>query len=65
MYNTVENPIPRSGIFATMTLGEIQAYISNLPKKEQATASLIMMWTLNSCNQLVEDCILSKEIFAQ
>ena len=65
MYNIVENPIPKSGLFATRTLEEIQAHISSLPAKEQAVASMVMMFTLNACNQLVEDKILSKEIFAQ
>jgi hypothetical protein len=65
MYNIVENPIPKSGLFATRTLEEIQEHISSLPAKEQAVASMVMMFTLNACNQLVEDKILSKEIFAQ
>ena len=65
MYNVVENPIPKSGLFTTPTLAEIQSFISALPQKEQANASLVFMFTLNSCNQLVEDNILSKEIFAQ
>jgi hypothetical protein len=65
MYNIVENPIPRSGLFATKTLAEIQAMIETFPAKQKADAYLIMQLTLNSCNQLVEDEILSKEIFAQ
>ena len=63
MYNTVNNPIPKSGVFATYTLGEIQAMIENLPKTHRANVSLIMMLTLNACNKLVEDEILSKEVF--
>jgi len=65
MYNIVNNPIPRSGLFATKTLGEIQAMIEVMPAKQKADMYLIMQLTLNSCNQLVEDNILSKEIFAQ
>jgi len=65
MYDTVSNPIPKSGLFTTPTLAEIQDFISSLPSKEQANANLVFMFTLNSCNQLVEDKILSKEIFAQ
>jgi len=65
MYDVVQNPIPKSGLFATPTLEEIQKFISGLPSKEQANASLILMFTLNACNKLVEDEILSKEIFAQ
>ena len=65
MYDIVQNPIPRSGLFATKTLAEIQAMIETFPAKQKADAYLIMQLTLNSCNQLVEDEILSKEIFAQ
>jgi hypothetical protein len=65
MYDIVKNPIPRSGLFATKTLAEIQAMIETFPAKQKADAYLIMQLTLNSCNQLVEDEILSKEIFAQ
>jgi hypothetical protein len=65
MYNVVTNPIPKSGLFTSPTLAEIQDFISKLPSKEQANANLVFMFTLNSCNQLVEDNILSKEVFAQ
>ena len=65
MYDTVQNPIPKSGLFPTPSLAEIQDFISKLPSKEQANANLVFMFTLNSCNQLVEDRILSKEVFAQ
>jgi len=63
MYNTVENPIPKSNLFTTPTLEEVQKFISQLPTKEQANAQLVLMFTLNACHQLVEDNILSKEIF--
>jgi hypothetical protein len=43
-----------------MTLKEIQAYIDNLPKKEQASASIVLMWTLNACNRLVQEEILDR-----
>ena len=65
MYNTVNNPIPRSGLFATMPLGDLQAYIEMMSAEEKAQAYLIMQLTLNACHQIVEDEILSKEIFAQ
>ena len=65
MYDIVKNPIPRSGLFATKSLGEIQEMIESVPSKQKADAYLIMQLTLNACNQLVEDEILSKEIFAQ
>ena len=65
MYDIVKNPIPRSGLFATKTLAEIQDYIEMMPTEAKATAYLSMQFTLNSCHQIVEDEILSKEIFAQ
>jgi len=65
MYNIVNNPIPCSGLFATKSLADIQAMIETMPAKQKADAYLIMQLTLNSCHQIVEDEILSKEIFAQ
>ena len=65
MYDIVKNPIPRSGLFATKSLAEIQEYVEAMPTEARATAYLIMMFTLNACNQIVEDEILSKEVFAQ
>ena len=65
MYNTVENPIPRSGFFATPTLEQISNQIEGFPEKEKAQLYLVMQLTLNACHKLVEDEILSKEIFAQ
>lgn len=65
MYNVVQNPIPHSNLFTSPSIAEIQDFISKLPSKEQANANLVFMFTLNSCHQLVEDKILSKEVFAQ
>ena len=64
MYDTVQNPIPHSTLFTTPTLEEVQAFIASLPAKEQANANLVFMFTLNTCHKLVEDKILSKEVFA-
>jgi hypothetical protein len=65
MYDIVKNPIPRSGLFVTKSLAEIQDYIETMPVEAKATAYLIMQFTLNSCHKIVEDEILSKEVFAQ
>ena len=65
MYDIVQNPIPKSNLFTSPSLAEIQDFISKLPSKEQANANLVFMFTLNSCNELVETNILSREIFAQ
>lgn len=65
MYNIVENPIPRSGLFATPTLEQISNQIEGFPAEQKAQMYLVFQLTLNACNKLVEDEILSKEIFAQ
>ena len=65
MYDIVQNPIPRSGLFATRGLEEIQADIERLPAQERALVYTYVMATLNACHKLVEDKILSKEVFAQ
>jgi len=65
MYDTVQNPIPRSGFFATPTLEQISNQIEGFPEIEKAQLYLVMQLTLNACHKLVEENILSKEIFAQ
>lgn len=65
MYDIVQNPIPRSGFFATPTLEQISDQIEGFPAEQKAQLYLVMQLTLNACNKLVEDEILSKEIFAQ
>ena len=64
MYNIVENPIPRSNLFVTPTLEVIAEQIERLPAGEKANAYMIFQMTLNACNQLVEDEILSRDVFA-
>ena len=59
-YNTFDNPIPRSGLFVTTTLGEIQEMVETWPAKQKADAYLIMQLTLNACNRLVQEEILNK-----
>lgn len=59
MRDQIKNPIPKSGLFATQQLEDIQQYIENLSGTERAAASLVFMLTLNACNQMVEDEILS------
>ncbi len=51
----MHNPIPRSDLFVTPTLAEVQDFIAHLPSKEQANANLVLMFTLNACNKMVED----------
>jgi hypothetical protein len=63
MYNTVENPIPRSGLFATPTLEQISNQIEGFPAEQKAQLYLVMQLTLNACHKLVEDEVLSKDVF--
>jgi hypothetical protein len=53
MYDKVENPIPRNGLFAEKTLSELQDYIEMMSPKEKALAYMIMTLTMNSCHNLV------------
>ena len=50
-----QNPIPKSNLFASPVLADIQVFIANLPAKEQANANLVFMFTLNSCHNLVAE----------
>jgi hypothetical protein len=54
----MQNPIPKSNLFATSTLAEIQDFISHLPSKEQANANLVLMFTLNACHKMVNDTVM-------
>jgi hypothetical protein len=64
MYDIVKNPIPRSNLFVTESLSEVFERIESISnKKEKAHAYQIAMTVLNACHKLVEDEILSKEIF--
>ena len=65
MYDIVQNPIPRSGLWATYSLEDLQGMLNKLTGAERALATHFVMLTLNACHQVVEDEILSKEIFAQ
>ena len=66
MYDTVTNPIPKSRLFATpATEQDLFNRIEQLTGQEKALAFQIAMMTFNLCNHLVEENILSKEIFAQ
>ena len=65
MYDTVKNPIPRSGMWATPNLESLQKMLECLSGAERALATHFVMLTLNACHQVVEDEILNKEIFAQ
>ena len=63
MYNVINNPIPKSGLWATYSLEDLQSSLEKLSGAERALATHFVMLTLNTCNQIVEDDILSKEVF--
>jgi hypothetical protein len=65
MYDIVTNPIPRSGLFATPTLEQISNQIEGFPAEQKAQLYLVFQLTLNACHKLVEDEVLSKEVFGQ
>lgn len=65
MYDTVKNPIPRSGMWATPNLESLQKMLGSLSGAERALATHFVMLTLNACHQVVEDEILNKEVSAQ
>jgi hypothetical protein len=52
-------------LFATPTLDQIANQIDGFPAETKAQLYLVMQLTLNACHKIVEDEILSKEVFAQ
>ena len=65
MNRPVENPIPKTKLFASPTLEQIQEQILKLPNdQERATAWMVFTMTMNACHDLVEDEILTRHIFA-
>ena len=66
MYDIINNPIPKSGLFATPdNFEQLTAVLQNLSPGERALVYPYVMMTLNTCNKIVEEEILSKEVFGQ
>jgi hypothetical protein len=66
MYNIVNNPIPTSKLFVTPNdEQDLFNRIEQFSPVERALAFHVAMMTFNLCNKLVEDKILSREIFAE
>ena len=63
MYEVATNPIPKNNLWVTKSLAEIQEYIEQMPSKQRAELSHVMMMTLNACHELVKTEILDREIF--
>jgi len=64
MYNTINNPIPKSGLFVTAdNLTELFNMLDQYTGEQKALAMQVAMMTMNTCNKIVEEEILSKEVF--
>jgi len=67
-YDTVRNPIPKTGsiLWARPTLAQLQEQIDNHPNpQEKALMSTLFVMTINACHDLVENEIhMNKEILA-
>lgn len=51
----IQNPIPRSNLFASPTLEQIQEQIELFPAEQKAQLYLVFQMTMNACNKLVEE----------
>jgi hypothetical protein len=66
MYNVVNNPIPKTGLFATPeSLDQLMEYCQRFNGQERIIAITVATMALNLSHDLVEKNILSKEVFAQ
>ena len=66
MYDIVTNPIPKTGFFATPdSYQALMEYIGSMTGPERALAMTIACMSLNLAHKLVDEEILSKDIFAQ
>jgi hypothetical protein len=64
MYNVVVNPIIKSSLYPTpVSYDDLAKIIEKLPLEQRVVAYEYVMLTSNLCNKLVQDEILSKEIF--
>lgn len=65
MYNIVKNPIPKTGLFATPeSFEQLMEYCQRFTGNERMIAITVATMALNLAHKVVEDEILSKEIFA-
>jgi hypothetical protein len=64
MYNVINNPIPTSKLFVTPeNENELFTRLEQYTGAERALAFQVAMMTMNLCNKIVEEKILSKEVF--
>ena len=65
MYNTIENPIPKTGLFATpKSFESLMQYCELFNGQERVIAITVATMALNLAHKTVEEEILSKDIFA-
>jgi hypothetical protein len=57
MSTLAKNPIPRNGLFADKTFGELQEYIEQMSSKEKALSYMIMTMTMNACHRMVKESV--------
>jgi hypothetical protein len=66
MYDIVQNPIPKTGLFATPeSFEQLMEYCQRFTGQERIIAITCATMALNLAHREVEDKILSREIFAQ
>jgi len=64
MYNTVTNPIPKTGLFATPeNFEQLMQYCERFSGQERVIAITVATMALNLAHKVVEDNILNKEVF--
>ena len=64
MYNVVNNPIPKTGLFATPeSLEQLMEYCQRFNGQERIIAITVATMALNLSHELVENNILNKEVF--
>ena len=50
----VQNPIPKSNLFASPTLEQIANQIEGMPAEQKKMCYLVYAMTLNACNALAQ-----------
>jgi hypothetical protein len=65
MYRTVENPIPKTNLFATPeSFEQLMEYCQRFTGQERMIAVTVATMALNLAHEVVEQEILSREVFA-
>ena len=65
MYNIANNPIPKTGLFATPeSLEQLMEYCQRFSGQERMIAVTVATMALNLAHDLVQKDILDRDIFA-